>query len=200
MLAGADEHRLGDDSDHLLHEERGAGEESAAVAAAKTGSASVPRSRSVVPSAPASQAASSIAAQSCSTPPNGVTTAAAHVAVPASTATSHGACSSTTPRSSSGRPLSRSRARIDEDEVDVVLRRKSHGIGSGLGRRKGGHPAGHALLSERVRCPASAALAAARSSSVRRRRARMSSRGGPRASGSATASSAPRRVMSPRRP
>ena len=152
VIAGGDENRLGDDSDHLLHEQRRAGESRLASRRPTAGSALVPRSRSVVPSDWASQAATSIADQSCSTPPNGVTIGPVAISPPpTSTATSQGARSRTTASSWSGRPLVQEpRGSVEKHEIDVVLGGEPHGVHAWLARGVDGDAGRDALLRERV--------------------------------------------------
>ena len=72
LRAGRRQHRFGGDARELLHREGRVRQQSAGVPAAPA--ASVPSRRSDMPCAPASQAPTSIAAQSWTTPPNGAAT------------------------------------------------------------------------------------------------------------------------------
>ena len=201
VLARGHEHRLGDDSDDLLDEQRRAGQEPAGVAPAERGirlGADEPERRPE--RRPASHAASSIADQSCSTPPNGVTTG------PSPTpplADQHGdvarrALENAVEISGRGGRSRGARATPRRDEVDVVLGREPHRVGAGLGRGVRGD-AGRRRRARRDRAGARRAPAS-RPPGRRRRsssRARMSSRAGRRASGSAIASRSSSRSASP---
>ncbi len=125
-LARLDQARFGHDPDNLLHQERCARQQPACVASPDAGSASVPSRRKVVPSDDASQAASSIADQSCSAPPNGVTTGPSAAPVPAvRRPTSHGARSSRDANGSSSAPVvEKLPRRLREDEINWLLGRE----------------------------------------------------------------------------
>ena len=116
------------------------------------GLASVPRSRSVVPSDWASQAATSIADQSCSTPPNGVTIGPVAISpAPDEHSDIAGRALEDNREILVGMAtLEELRGGVEKHEIDVVLGGESHGVRAWLARGVGGYAGRDALLRERV--------------------------------------------------
>ena len=116
------------------------------------GLASVPRSRSVVPSDWASQAATSIADQSCSTPPNGVTIGpVGHLSAPDEHSDIAGrALEDNREILGRGGHLEELRCSVEKHEIDVVLGGEPHGVRARLARGVDGDAGRDALLRERV--------------------------------------------------
>ena len=151
-FARGDENGLGDDSDNLLHQSEARASSRLASRRPSAGFASVPRSRSVVPSDCASQAATSIAAQSCSTPPNGVTTGPAAISPAPDEHTDIAGCAFEDSREIlvGKTALEELRCCVEKDEVDVVLCGESHDVGSRLARGESGDAGRDALLRQDV--------------------------------------------------